>query len=224
MTQKCLRTSISVLARMSAVAAVVLLAVACGSATRHETETPLRSNALMADSAKTVVVRLAGPDGKPKAPESVSKVVKTDAEWKRLLTPEQYRVARGRGTEPAFCGGLLANKEQGVYSCVCCSLPLFSSKSKFESGPVGQASLRPLQRRISLSAWTEPSAWSGPRYSACAAMRTSGTYSRTARRRPGSVTASTPSPCTSRRSPLSSSSATCPARAFDKLSVLSTIP
>ena len=88
----------------------------------------------MADSAKTVVVRLAGPDGKPKAPESVSKVVKTDAEWKRLLTPEQYRVARGRGTEPAFCGGLLANKEQGVYSCVCCSLPLFSSKSKFESG------------------------------------------------------------------------------------------
>jgi methionine-R-sulfoxide reductase len=88
----------------------------------------------MADSAKTVVVRLAGPDGMPKAPESVPKVVKSDVEWKRQLTPEQYRVARGRGTEPAFCGGLLANKQQGIYSCVCCSLPLFSSKSKFESG------------------------------------------------------------------------------------------
>ena len=87
-----------------------------------------------AGSAKTVVVRLAGPDGMPKVPEAVPKVVKSDAEWKRLLTPEQYRVARGRGTEPAFCGGLLANKEQGVYSCVCCSLPLFSSKAKLESG------------------------------------------------------------------------------------------
>ena len=87
-----------------------------------------------AGSAKTVVVRLAGPDGMPKAPEAVPKVVKSDAEWKRQLTAEQYKVARGRGTEPAFCGGLLANKEQGIYCCVCCSLPLFSSKSKFESG------------------------------------------------------------------------------------------
>jgi methionine-R-sulfoxide reductase len=86
------------------------------------------------NSTKTVIVRLAGPGGIPKSPEAVAKVVKSDAEWKRLLTPEQYRVARGRGTEPAFCGGLLANKEQGIYSCVCCSLPLFSSKSKFESG------------------------------------------------------------------------------------------
>ena len=126
--------SVSSLARVATVAAVVLLAVGCGSTTRRETQTPLPSNPLMPDSAKTVVVRLAGPDGTAKAPEAVPKVVKSDAEWKRLLTPEQYRVARGRGTEPAFCGGLLANKEQGIYSCVCCSLPLFASKAKFESG------------------------------------------------------------------------------------------
>jgi methionine-R-sulfoxide reductase len=114
--------------------AVVLLAVACGSTARHESQTPSRSNPLMTDSAKTVVVRLAGPDGMPKAPEVLPKVVKSDAEWKRLLTPKQYRVARGRGTEPAFCGGFLANKAAGIYSCVCCRLPLFSSNAKFESG------------------------------------------------------------------------------------------
>jgi methionine-R-sulfoxide reductase len=81
-----------------------------------------------------VVVRFLGPDGNPTAPDTVDKVVKTDAEWLKLLTPEQYRVTRGKGTEPAFCGGLLHNKEPGVYNCVDCGLPLFSSASKFESG------------------------------------------------------------------------------------------
>jgi methionine-R-sulfoxide reductase len=81
-----------------------------------------------------VIVRSLGADGKPTAPETVDKVVKPDSEWRRLLTPEQYRVARSRGTEPAFCGGLLRNKEPGVYRCVSCSLPLFSSDTKFESG------------------------------------------------------------------------------------------
>ena len=84
--------------------------------------------------AGKVVVRFLGPDGNRAAPETVDKVVKPDSEWQRLLTPEQYRVTRSRGTEPAFCGGLLANKEPGIYRCVCCSLPLFSSETKFESG------------------------------------------------------------------------------------------
>jgi methionine-R-sulfoxide reductase len=61
-------------------------------------------------------------------------VVKTDAEWKRQLTRKQYEVARGKGTEQAFCGLLLDNKRDGVYICVCCALPLFSSDSKFQSG------------------------------------------------------------------------------------------
>ncbi len=62
------------------------------------------------------------------------KVVKTDAEWRTLLTPEQYRVTRRQGTEPAFCGGLWNAKADGVYVCVCCDLPLFDSQAKFESG------------------------------------------------------------------------------------------
>ncbi len=58
----------------------------------------------------------------------------TDAEWRAQLTPEQYQIARAKGTEPAFCGRYFDNHEPGEYSCVCCGLPLFSSDAKFESG------------------------------------------------------------------------------------------
>lgn len=66
--------------------------------------------------------------------QTMDKVVKTDAEWQRLLTPEQYRIARGKGTEPAFCGAFYDNHQDGLYKCVCCGLPLFASTSKFDSG------------------------------------------------------------------------------------------
>lgn len=126
------------LARLSAGVVLALFAgVRCGSTPRLDNSAASRYNVPVSDtsdSAGTVVVRLAGPDGKPKEPEAVPRVAKTDAEWKRLLTPEQYRVTRGKGTEPAFCGGLLGEKEPGIYGCVCCSLPLFSSGTKFESG------------------------------------------------------------------------------------------
>ena len=62
------------------------------------------------------------------------RVVKTDAQWKAQLTPEQYTIARAKGTERAFCGTLLDNKLEGVYTCICCGLPLFASNSKFNSG------------------------------------------------------------------------------------------
>ena len=62
------------------------------------------------------------------------KVVKTDAEWKRILTPKQYEVTRKGGTEAPYSSPLNNIKKKGVFACVCCSLPLFSSKTKFESG------------------------------------------------------------------------------------------
>ena len=62
------------------------------------------------------------------------KVVRTDAEWRARLTPAQYAVARAQGTERPFCGTLLDNKIQGVYACVCCRLPLYASRAKFNSG------------------------------------------------------------------------------------------
>ena len=64
----------------------------------------------------------------------MEKIHKTDAEWRAQLTDEQYKIARGKGTEPAFCGLYFDNHEAGTYECVCCGLPLFSSDAKFESG------------------------------------------------------------------------------------------
>jgi len=66
--------------------------------------------------------------------EDVTPVVKTDAEWRSLLTPEQYDVARKQGTEYAFTGKYHASKEQGIYTCACCGTDLFDSTAKFDSG------------------------------------------------------------------------------------------
>src|SRR3546814_2440521 len=64
----------------------------------------------------------------------MEKIHKTDAEWKALLTPEQYQVTRHGGTECAFTGALWNDHSNGVLHCVCCDLPLFDSNTKFESG------------------------------------------------------------------------------------------
>lgn len=72
--------------------------------------------------------------GKRKGTVTTEKVVKTDEEWKRQLTPEQYAVARKAGTERAFTGKYYNHHEKGVYRCVCCGNALFDSSTKFESG------------------------------------------------------------------------------------------
>ena len=63
-----------------------------------------------------------------------SKVQKSEEEWKKTLTPDQYKVLRKRGTEAPFTGRLLNNKEHGMYICAGCGAELFSSDTKFESG------------------------------------------------------------------------------------------
>lgn len=66
--------------------------------------------------------------------EEMDKVVKTDEEWKEILTPEQYQITRGKGTERAYTGKYDKFKEKGIYKCVNCGTDLFSSDAKFDSG------------------------------------------------------------------------------------------
>lgn len=64
----------------------------------------------------------------------MGKIQRTEEEWRELLSPEVYRITRQKGTERAFTGALLDNKEEGVYHCAACGSPLFSSQTKFNSG------------------------------------------------------------------------------------------
>src|SRR5882724_7127362 len=68
-------------------------------------------------------------EGKLVGPVDSPRVEMSDEEWQRRLTPTQYRILRNKGTEPAFCGTLLDNKQSGVYYCLGCKLPLFSSSA-----------------------------------------------------------------------------------------------
>ena len=63
----------------------------------------------------------------------VTKIKKTEQEWRQLLTPEQYKICRQKGTEPAFTGKYYDHKGKGLYRCVCCNAPLFNSEQKFDS-------------------------------------------------------------------------------------------
>lgn len=82
----------------------------------------------------TVKVKVFNRDGQLTGPLDLPRVEKSEAEWKAQLTPAQFAVARAHGTERPFCGTLLDNKKSGVYSCICCGLPLFASNAKFDSG------------------------------------------------------------------------------------------
>lgn len=62
------------------------------------------------------------------------KITKSEEEWKKQLSPEQFYVARKAGTEPAFTGKYWRTKDTGTYNCVCCGQPLFTSDTKFDSG------------------------------------------------------------------------------------------
>lgn len=104
-----------------------------GSGAASGVDSTVRTAPAKPQAAK-VGVRLLDANGHLTGIILMDKVIKTDEEWRRQLTPEQYRIARGKGTEPAFCGLLYDEKKPGIYSCVCCGLPLFSSDAKYHSG------------------------------------------------------------------------------------------
>jgi methionine-R-sulfoxide reductase len=127
--------------------AVTILALAGAMLSLQAVDKPGAGAALNMNTTNTTVqVRLLGADGKPTEPKTVERVVKSDDAWRKQLTPEQYEIARGKGTERPFCGVFYDHKKPGVYTCVCCDLPLFSSNAKFESGTGWPSFFQPFAR------------------------------------------------------------------------------
>jgi len=106
--------------KVSLAVALVILSIfwmmACGS-----------SNKIVGEPAGTEAAMTGGM-------EMEGNIVKTNKEWKQILTPEQYRILREKGTEPAFSGQYYDFHGEGIYECAACSNELFSSKAKFDSG------------------------------------------------------------------------------------------
>lgn len=75
------------------------------------------------------------------------KIAKSDEEWKRILSPEQYYITRQAGTEAPYSSPLLNVHDAGVFECVCCDLPLFSSRTKFESNTGWPSFWAPIAKR-----------------------------------------------------------------------------
>jgi methionine-R-sulfoxide reductase len=83
-----------------------------------------------------------------KNPAPDTKVKKTDAEWKEMLTPEQFRVTRQHGTEAPFSGEYCESHAPGVYACVCCGTKLFDSTLKFDSGTGWPSFTEPVKENV----------------------------------------------------------------------------
>jgi peptide-methionine (R)-S-oxide reductase len=99
----------------------------------------------LALAAALLVVARPGPgvparEGRPMG----ERIEKTDAEWRKQLTDEQYRVTRRKGTERAFTGESWDDKADGVYQCVCCGQPLFDAQTKFDSGTGWPSFFKPI--------------------------------------------------------------------------------
>ena len=96
-------------------------------------------------------------DGTAKA-KGIKKVTKTDAEWKQILTPDQYSVAREKGTERPFSSPLNDIHDEGIFECVACELPVFSSKAKFDSGTGWPSFYEPIDKE-SVTEVVDKSLW-----------------------------------------------------------------
>lgn len=108
----------------------------------------LRSLAAFSGGLFALRLVLFSPDLRAATPYEV---MHTDAEWRKLLTPQQYKVLRQAGTERPFSSPLDHEKRTGVYVCAACRLPLFSSQTKFDSGTGWPSFWKPLDKAVEKS-------------------------------------------------------------------------
>jgi len=105
-----------------------------------------RAATLSPQTNATVSIERFTASGASEGKVEVARVVKTDAEWRQLLSPAAYEVTRHEGTEPAFSGEYAESHGDGLYRCICCDLALFDSRTKFESGTGWPSFYRPISR------------------------------------------------------------------------------
>ncbi|MDB6162689.1 MAG: methionine-R-sulfoxide reductase [Xanthomonadaceae bacterium] len=120
---------------------LALTALALGCARQSEAAAPAAQA-----PGKVTLVEFAN-DGKQLRTAQVDKIVKTEAEWRRQLTPLAYEVTRHADTERPFTGSLLNVHDKGVFRCICCDTALYSSSTKFESGTGWPSFWRPIARQ-----------------------------------------------------------------------------
>jgi peptide-methionine (R)-S-oxide reductase len=106
-----------------------------------------RALADAASGGEMVSIENFAPSGKSLGVVQVSKVVKADAEWRQLLSPESYDITRRAGTERAGTGQYAYNHADGLYRCICCDTALYDSKTKFESGTGWPSFWRPISEK-----------------------------------------------------------------------------
>lgn len=114
----------------SAVVIAGLLLIATGTAAEPAVPSPTKGPATVTTDSTDLDSQ--GPADSLRLPDD--QVLKTDKEWQKRLTPEQFQVARKKGTERAFTGKYWNTKTPGTYRCICCGEPLFRSGEKFDSG------------------------------------------------------------------------------------------
>jgi len=99
-----------------------------------------------ADAPANVTIVEFAADGKKTGKVTVARIVKSDAEWKRQLSPISYEVTRRAGTERAYSGDTWNLHDRGIFRCVCCDTALFSSETKFDSGTGWPSFWQPIAR------------------------------------------------------------------------------